>query len=210
MLVWRRRSSYTATCCGTPLNRDRCTPTRARISPHSPSMPSRALRRDIRRDIRRSCGRRPCPPRHASLLPFPRGTRTASTWRTASTCQMRRDAAAQCAPLPPRLGRRLPVYMQTPRQMGAPVLSARPLSTCLACWHLPPSSQPVIALVGLHYLASTCTLLNDTSIVPRNGCVGSLSGLLLALLLAAAAANAALKSESGGEAGRRLVHASSD
>jgi len=89
-------------------------------------------------------------------------------------------------------------------------VSARPVSTCLACWYPPLSPQPVIALVGLHYLASTCTLLNDTSLVPRNGCVGSLPGLLLALILAAAAANAALKSESGGEAGRRLVHASSD
>ena len=70
--------------------------------------------------------------------------------------------------------------------------------------------QPVIALLGLHYLASSCTLLNDTSLVPRNGCVGSLPGLLITLLLAANAANAALKAESGGEAGRRLVHASSD
>ncbi len=73
-----------------------------------------------------------------------------------------------------------------------------------------PPSQPVIALLGLHYLASSCTLLNDTSLVPRNGCVGSLPGLLITLLLAANAANAALKAESGGEAGRRLVHASSD
>ena len=94
--------------------------------------------------------------------------------------------------------------------MGAPV-RAPPTSLVPARAHPALAPQPGVALLGLHYLASASTLLNDTDVVASNGCAGSLPGLLLSLLLAAAAAAAALRAESGsGEAGRRLVHASSD